>query len=174
MTVIVITGPKNSGKSTLLYNIMDEYRVKVATGGIITLGHEKRFFYNVKEDVMFPFYGEDEEYLQVGRFRISVDALNFAKQGIIRAKDNKLIFIDEIGLLEKERKGLYLAVKPVLDEDSKDKLIFMVVREGVVEELERIFDISNITVIELSEYPSKALIEEIHQRINLTLNIAES
>ncbi|MCD6171984.1 MAG: DUF2478 domain-containing protein [Thermoplasmata archaeon] len=133
---LIITGKRNSGKSTLVYNLCKkckchgvvclpvfENKMKIGTDAIDLMTGEKKIFSRIKEKA-------DYEGIEMHRYVINKNGLNHAINAIENAiKEEGIIVIDEFGYLEKEKKGYYNSVKKVL---NSNKDVIMVVRENIL------------------------------------------
>lgn len=106
-------------------------------GGVITLGQETRKFLNLNNGEERYFKEEnDQNGVSIGNFFISDKSIEFASDAIRTAKDSKIIFVDEIGILESEKKLLYEPVKALLEEiNIQDKFVLLCLRERVLPQL---------------------------------------
>ncbi len=132
-----MTGPTKIGKSTLLEKIYLALKEDYSIGGIITLGQETRKFLNLNNGEERYFKEEkDLNGISIGDFFISDKSIEFASDAIRTAKDSKIIFIDEIGILENEKKLLYEPVKTLLEKiNLQDKFVLLCLRERVLPQL---------------------------------------
>ena len=132
-----MTGPTKIGKSTLLEKIYRAMKEDYSIGGVITLGQEIRKFLNLKNGEERYFKEEnDQNGISIGDFFISDKSIEFASDAIRTSKDSKIIIIDEVGILESEKKLLYEPVKTLLEEiDIQDKLVILCLRERVLPQL---------------------------------------
>ena len=133
---LIITGKRNSGKSTLVYNLCKKCKcygviclpvfengIKIGTDAIDLMTGKKKIFSRIKEKANY-------KGIEMHRYVISKDGLNHAINAIENALTKEgIIVIDEFGYLEKEKKGYYNSVKKILNSD-KDAII--VVREDVL------------------------------------------
>ncbi len=127
----LITGPRKSGKSTLCLDILNYVRkLNFSAGGVITLQNAERWFYLIQNEQKVRFEANnDEPSVKIGKFTISKDHLNRANQSIKDGCDSDFLFIDEIGLLEMNRRGYF----PFLDMAVKRAgCNIFVIRESIV------------------------------------------
>ena len=111
--IFLITGEVNSGKSTYLYDIFQQYKDR-SPSGIIAPGV---FDNGVKTgyDVIDLATGErkrlavssppEEAYFKVGRYYFLKKSFEFAKEALTALKPDGIVFIDEIGPLELAGEG---------------------------------------------------------------------
>lgn len=93
--------------------------------------------------------------------------MNFAKNAIEMSYDSQIIFIDEVGRLERERKCLYEYVSRLIKESSirKDQIIIMIIRENLLQEILELFDIKPIKIWNLQAKPRENKVREIYEFI---------
>lgn len=147
--IFILTAPIRSGKTTSLIKWLAQ---RDDVYGILTPVVEgKRIFMNVATKDQFPMeasalrQAQGEETLLVGRFVFSKAGFEKATTIIRDAIDKKgWLVIDEIGPLELRGEGFHDILKEVLRR-RKDNVL-LVVREGLVKEVEDCFGISAILV----------------------------
>ncbi|MFP4460169.1 MAG: nucleoside-triphosphatase [Candidatus Zixiibacteriota bacterium] len=151
----IITGPINSGKSTRLFEIANSLKARgekiygiIAEGifendkkigfDIIDLdtGHRKKLARTNEKLVGF----------QLGKFHFSEKAFEFAKRAIEKGIDEKHLFIDEIGPMELDRKGYFDIFSKSLFSYTEN--IYVVVRENIMDEFLRLFEIDDFLILE--------------------------
>ena len=140
---ILMIGKKNSGKSTIAYNIFKnsdscgivclpifENGRKIGSDAIRMDDKSRVIFSRLKE--IADFSG-----IEVGKYVISNEGINFCIKAIEEGiEKGKLIVIDEFGLLEKNKKGLYEAIKKAIE--SKND-VFIIIRKRLEKDFLKIF-----------------------------------
>ena len=144
--IYILTGPIQTGKTTSLVNW--SINREDVFGILAPVVDGKRVFMNTHTREQFPMEAVPGELqtLIVGRFVFSQTNFNKAIQVIedsIPKKD--WLVIDEIGPLELRGNGFADALKGVLA--VRDKKILLVVREGWVEKVKKVFKINDSTTI---------------------------
>jgi nucleoside-triphosphatase THEP1 len=130
----IITGSKRAGKSTLCWHLLQLIRKQsVATvGGVITLQNQKRYFYLISEKKRIPFEAiNDQDFIEIGPYKIHKINLKLAIDSIRRGIGSDILFIDEIGILELQKKGYHPVLKTAV---SRNKINILVVRESILDE----------------------------------------
>ncbi len=158
-----MTGPTKIGKSTLLENIYLALKDEYSFGGVITLGQEKRKFLNLKNGEERNFKEEnDQNGITIGDFIISDKSIEFASKAIRASKDSDIIFIDEIGILENEKRCLYEPVKALLEEiNFKEKFILLCIRERVLPQLLALFKLKLDDLWRISSNPDEEILDQL-------------
>ena len=102
-------------------------------GGVITLQNSNRWIHLVLDDRKIRFEAnKDEEFIQVGKFQIHRGNMQQAIDQIERSLESDYLFVDEIGILERNRGGYY----PVLEKAfSRSEGNIFVIRESILEEI---------------------------------------
>ena len=161
--IIVISGPKGIGKSTFLFKLSKRLLNKFSLGGVITLGQEERNFLDIKTQKTSSFSDViTKKGIQIGKYFISEKALNFASDAIKHSLETEVIFIDEIGRLEAEQKGLFSDISRFFSSNEiSKKIVILGVRQEVVPILSNLFSIHPNVVKMIEERPCEELIEEI-------------
>lgn len=142
LCILVITGERGVGKSTFLEELSLNFLPEYSIGGVITLGQEQRKFLDVRTREEIPFWVEEEVLVeQIGNFKISEKALDFANSRIKEAMHSEIIFIDELGRLEAERKALFSSVKTLIHSISNSsKILILVIRKEFVIKMQKLLD----------------------------------
>jgi nucleoside-triphosphatase THEP1 len=90
----------------------------------------------------------ETEVLSIGKFLFSKTSFDKAQQIIDNAMDKKgWLIIDEIGPLEMRREGFYEILNEVLRHQPEKQKILLVIRNGMLENVNGFFDLTNATVI---------------------------
>lgn len=159
-----MTGPTKIGKSTLLEKIYLALKEEFAIGGVITLGQEKRIFIDLRNGNKRNFSEKDEEQgITIGDFLISDEAIDFASKAIIDSKDKEIIIIDEIGILESEKKCLYEPVKILLNliKSAGDKFILLCVRERVLPQILALYEMEIDDLWRINHQPNEEILDQL-------------
>jgi len=159
-----MTGPTKIGKSSLLEKIYLALKEEFSIGGVITLGQEKRIFIDLRNGDKRNFSeNEDEQGITIGNFLISDGAIDFASNAIIESKDKEIIIIDEIGILESEKKCLYEPVKTLLNsiKNARDKFILLCVRERVLPQILALYEMKIDDLWRISHQPDEEIISQL-------------
>ncbi len=136
----ILTGPVNSGKTTLLKNTLSSLNEKdLAIDGYLSEAvWEKNDFlgydlYDLKDHRHHPFIRKkgQEEWQSIGPFFFQPESLDIAKHIIRRSGKADLCVVDEVGPLELEGKGVWPAIAKVLKLSQVDFLL--VIRSSVLE-----------------------------------------
>jgi nucleoside-triphosphatase len=133
--VIILTGEKQTGKTTFLQHWVN-HRNDIA-GFLSPVVDGKRFFYNIRERVLYNMEAGDEEknVLRVGKFVFSVASFRKMSERLMdwaKETECKYIVLDEIGPLElQQQQGLYKAFIYLLDNAASSLII--VIRESLLE-----------------------------------------
>jgi nucleoside-triphosphatase len=135
--IFILTGPIRSGKTSALLRWAAD---KKSIGGILTPDiNGERVFQILPGDQTLPMLAnsEEEEVIEVGRFRFSKNSFQQAIQTIYRSLEEKKkwIVIDEIGPLELRGEGFTDVLREMLRNKERDYKILLVVREGIVEKV---------------------------------------
>lgn len=120
MKSIIITGKINSGKSTTLFEAVKT--INIHFGGFICLPkyHNKKKLFLVKllrDNTTFPLntLNNSENVIKIGNFFINTNAIKCMNKCIFEDTNvfNHLI-IDEFGLLELQKKGIFPGIEYAL------------------------------------------------------------
>ncbi|NLA92539.1 MAG: hypothetical protein GX842_03740 [Spirochaetales bacterium] len=164
MIAIVITGDKNSGKSTFTHTLcsrLDEFGI--STGGVIQIPplpdqDQKEWFLSDQstgEVRLLLTTEETQGWPRRGRFSINLDTFEWAKERLLASAEKyDFLVVDEIGPLELEGGGYHEALVELADRDEIDSsvgILLAIVRrellEKVVErynlEVSQIIDVNN-------------------------------
>ncbi len=149
---VLITGKIGSGKTRIAELIAAELEKRgIEVGGVISprvIRDHKTVGYTVRDlstGEERPFARLEPPGVPVGRFFISVDGLEFARTAITRAaQSTRVVFVDEVGRLELDDKGLADAVRKILRGKA---LPVLLVRDELSEKVRRTFAISRFIEI---------------------------
>ncbi len=159
-----MSGPTKIGKSSLLEKIYLALKEEFPIGGIITLGQEKRKFINLKNGDKRNFSeNDDEQGITIGDFLISDKAIDFASNAIKESKDKEIIIIDEIGILESEKKCLYEPVRTLLNsiKNNEEKFILLCVRERVLPQILALYEMKIDDLWRISHQPDEEILDQL-------------
>jgi len=137
MRFFIITGRRHIGKTTFLLEIIEDLKDSFTIGGVLTLGDEKKTFVNLQNGTKCDYYNENDSIKErIGNYVISEKAIKFAEQAMTTAIDSKIIIIDEFGRLEREKKGLFNAIRNLVEQirDKKGTILLMVIQIDGVDE----------------------------------------
>lgn len=142
--IFIVSGPVQSGKTTRL---MKWAKKRKDVSGIFSPVIEgKRFFMNAATNEIFPMEKNAEELsgLKVGKYILSLAAFNRANEILQNALITKSgwIIIDEIGPLELNGKGFYDTMRQIMMQKNKDCKIILVIREFLLDEILKYFEIA--------------------------------
>jgi nucleoside-triphosphatase THEP1 len=145
--IFILTGTIQSGKTT---SLMNWSAGKKNIRGILTPVIEgKRFFFNISTRQKFPMEAAgDEEKLAIGKYQFSKK--NFDKAiSVIRQNIKKpgWLVIDEIGPLELKGEAFAPTLKEVLDDSGRDSKLLLVIRESILMEAIRYFDLHDAKLV---------------------------
>lgn len=162
----IITGPKDAGKSTLCWQVLEYLnQLPVSKGGVITLQNDKKWFYLITDNSKIPFEAsETEEFIPIGHFRVHKANLERTINSIQASLDSDYLFIDEIGLLELQGSGYFPVLHKVL---SRDLGNILVVREMILNEfLSRFPQTRNYRIIPVENHATPSPLNIIKKYIN--------
>jgi nucleoside-triphosphatase THEP1 len=146
--IILLTGPVQTGKTTLLYNWV---KTKSAVAGVLTpIKDGSRFFYTPHNESWLPMEAnDDEDKLLVGRFVFSKQNFESISNQLLlwlQQPQWQYIIIDEIGPLElKQQLGFYKVLQQAAAANFTATLI-IVVRENLLTAVQEIFTKPNFAV----------------------------
>ena len=159
--VILLTGPKRSGKSTAVENW-----IKRKAGGVVGLLspiiNDKRYFKSIETGEEWAMEAaSNEEGMLVGKYNFSKPAFEKACEILIEAAKNEkaeLLVIDEIGPWELKKEVFHDTLKGILNMENGVKTILLVAREGLVNDIRKHFGIAeeNSRVMLITELLTKA------------------
>jgi nucleoside-triphosphatase THEP1 len=151
--IIILTGEKQSGKTTYLYN----FCLNNKCAGILSpIVYSKRMFFDIEKQHYFDMEASgNASYLEVGKYKFSIEAFKIAStilNNMDKASNIKYFVVDEVGPLEiNNQEGLYSSIKTILKKKFSFTLI-MVIRESLIEEAISLFKLSNPIIMHLNEF----------------------
>jgi len=166
----IITGPRRAGKSTLCMQILQYLRNhRKDAGGVITTQNSSRWIYLVQDDRKIRFEARiDEEYIQVGKFRVHRENMLQAVNHIIKSLENEFLFIDEIGILEMNKGGFYIGLEKAFLRGEGN---MFVVRESILEEILDSYTVNfDFQIIHVANRQNKASFDLITSEIDKYLS----
>ena len=94
----------------------------------------------------------NEELIEIGKYKFYKHAFDKANEILIHAWASKpgWLVIDELGKLELKGQGFFPAVKKIIAamQQQPGTNILIVVREGLVDEIARLFQLKNFSVVQ--------------------------
>ncbi len=180
--VHIITGEINSGKTTKLLSIYN--KIKNSDSFYGNEFCDNRFygdgFYSDKVYMNKKYAGQMIKQLSTGKSKVlclkrefvpegwkekdiyfdysfSQEGLEFAENIVLDLikKKSETVFIDEIGPLELKNKGFSQIFRLLLSELSKNKEIYVVIRQSCVNSVVNSFDIENYNLIKVDNMKHK-------------------
>ena len=142
LNIRIVTGSINSGKTTMVKKLLEEYRISGKTvAGVVT---EADFVNNIKSvyNVVDISSGERKllastkpisTKLKFGRFFFLEEGFCFADTVIRKGIINDILVIDEIGPLELSGQGFFKVVLWLLE--NYNGTLLLVVRENLLEQV---------------------------------------
>lgn len=173
--IFLVTGKKNSGKTTFIKDLVDILKTKNTNiGGIYSqkiLDNNEQIGYNLvdidtKRSVNFLRKNIDNDPKSIGSFRILPDAIKFGNNSL-KAETiikKQIVIIDEIGKLELSGEGWAKSLENLLIL-HKNHLVISV-REECVQNVMEKWDFKNITILKTDELDIKKTAEQIMSEIN--------
>jgi nucleoside-triphosphatase THEP1 len=172
--VFIITGPVRGGKTTFAKNLIEFFRKNnISIGGIIserlmtdsqTTGYD---VVNIETGEKEVFLQQNEEYgsEKIGRFTICPEGLAMGRAALhsLIPKEDRIIIIDEVGLLELNDKGWSECIIKLLQGQANS--ILLSVRDKFVNEVKIKFDLGDALTFNINETDyqkaGKIIIEKI-------------
>ena len=149
---ILLTGEKNSGKSTFAYNMCKnrcsgviclpvfENGIKIGSDAINLIDGKRKIFSRIKEKANY-------EGIEMHNYIISHEGMKHAIKAIeMGLKSKKMIVLDEIGNIEMKHFGYYFILKKILD---SNKNAIIIVRKSIIKKFMEEFP-GNYIIIEIS------------------------
>ena len=166
MVFYVLTGRKGEGKTFLVKNLANQLKKEgLKVKGLITLGQEEKIFVSLADNQQVSLWQDDDKLeVEIGQFKFSKRAFEFARKIIGSISNSDVVIIDEIAWLEAEKKGLYQGVKNYLknSENHKNIAIF-VVRHQIVERIEDLFGITISKVWTVKKGSNESILLELKE-----------
>lgn len=173
--VIIITGPIGAGKTNFAKQLSDMLRKNnIIAGGIITekiLDVNSTVGYDLVdieslERVIFLRQNSECGSDSIGRFTICRDAIEAGNRILrtVAAIDNKVIIIDEVGMLELNGKGWSESINSILVKAGRKLII--TVRSSFIEEVMAKWNITDPVVVDVVTGFNDKKLEEIARLIS--------
>lgn len=167
--VIILTGPVNSGKTTLLRRAVEELRKQnFNLDGFLSdavVHAKKKIGYNLldlKMNRSIPFIRKSghKDWQKVGPYFFIPEGLAWANQVIRRSSEAEILIVDEIGPLELSGKGLWPVLEKVLSQ--RVQKFFFVLRRNIVEDF---LDMAALTETKVFDIKEKKVLSLMLQEI---------
>lgn len=168
--IYMLTGEKNSGKTTMTNNIVTELsKNNIDCGGVISkkvfenntdMGYDVVDLTNGKSEILMRKSNERSAN-RIGRFILSEEGFKKGKELLTNDNNTKkqLIFVDETGQLELEGKGWYEAVNKLLE--NSDASLFIVARNGYAAQLAMRWKIDYYVLFDAKKTNTPDVVEHI-------------
>ncbi|HUU52766.1 MAG TPA: nucleoside-triphosphatase [Candidatus Heimdallarchaeota archaeon] len=136
----ILKGPVHSGKTTMLQRVTAQLKRKnITVAGFLSLYTEDKGefigydLYDLRRETRTSFIRKagKNHWQKIGSYFFIPKSLDNAQKIIRRSKNADICVVDEVGPLELEGKGLWPALKKVIDLPSPDYVL--VVRETILE-----------------------------------------
>lgn len=159
--IIIITGSRNSGKTTFIQQIISYFQVKSKKiGGFYSqkviddknlIGYD---IFDIQENKSYPFLRLKEKHSQntIGRFEIIEEGLIVGRDILAKSENMYCLCIDEIGELELKMKGWRYSLDGIIKSNTK-YLIFSVNKRSLSQVLEQLH-LEPQFIIDLDEKPT--------------------
>jgi nucleoside-triphosphatase THEP1 len=136
--IYLLTGPKNSGKSTRLLQWVEKQ--KSIIGIICPRENGKRELFSIYSNTFKEYEVDDEKrpVFKIGKYKFLKDSFDWAENELLKAWESKpqWLVIDEIGPLELQGDGFDKIVKQLLfDSNLPQSNLLIVVREDMIREV---------------------------------------
>ncbi|MEN8153430.1 MAG: nucleoside-triphosphatase [Acidobacteriota bacterium] len=150
--IYIFSGPIESGKTTKLEKWIKD-RIDVS-GILMPVLDGIRHIYSINSEKFFPVEADKnedpEKIINIGKYYFLKKLFDRGNEEIERAtkSEKKIVIIDEIGPLELRGEGFSPGLKKVKDKfEGKEKILLLVIREGLVKEVTNHFHISEYVLI---------------------------
>lgn len=135
----ILTAPVNSGKSTKLFGIYKNLILKgIKPVGFISLpvfsendkiGFEL-FEIHTNKKYSFITTAENDNFLKLGKYYIDTKIFEIVRNNFPVINNESIIFFDEFGILELQKKGWYELFDFILHNEFKE--LYIVVRQNLL------------------------------------------
>jgi len=169
--IIILTGPVNSGKTTLLKRVVEELRKQnFSLDGFLSeavVHAQEKIGYNLldlKLNKSLPFIRKSghKDWQKIGPYFFIPQGLAWANQVIRRSKEAEILIVDEIGPLELSGKGLWPVLEKALSQKAQ-KFLF-ILRRNIVEDF---LDMAAITETKVFDIEEKQVLSLMLQEITI-------
>ncbi len=157
--VNIVTGKIDSGKTTYL---LTKYNKELIGGGFISkkyfsdnqISHFTSYNLTTKQESMYCMHSDVHDKRnyhirdEIGPYFLIEETISNIEQVITKLVLNKVspIYIDEVGKLEINKKGLYLLLSNVINSNIE---FYITCREDLVQEIIEVFQIKHFNIIEV-------------------------
>lgn len=154
----ILTGPVHSGKTTLLQRVAGHLKSqKISVCGYLSLSIQENEdyigydLYDLSLETQTPFIRKegDGQWQRIGAYFFIPETLDQAQNIILHSAETDFCFIDEIGPLELEGKGVWPALEKVIDLPSPQYIL--VVRDTILKEWIEILGQSRLEIFDISD-----------------------
>ena len=164
--IIIIRGTEKTGKSTLLFNIVETLKQNnIKVGGFICpsvkendmlVGHDLLDIYNNKKVVLSRLQG-NEKMAKVGNFFFNNEGIACGKKAlnIVNFTEADVVIIDEVGPWELKNQGWAESINHLVK--SFNKPMIWVVRESIVDKVIDNWSLQNPLIIDIKEKDTDAI-----------------
>ncbi|MFO7979474.1 MAG: nucleoside-triphosphatase [Candidatus Aminicenantes bacterium] len=137
--IFILTGPRHSGKTSLLKRIVDSLiSDSVPIDGFLSFSayHNDHIIgydlFDLKKQLSLPFIRKKgkEHWDQVGSYYFVPLGLAYAKEIISQSEKSSLLIVDELGPHELKGKGLWPELRKIISKSHKNLLL--VVRKSLL------------------------------------------
>jgi nucleoside-triphosphatase THEP1 len=173
--IFIMTGSREQGKTTQLQKIIGFLKEnEIAVGGIYsprvmenneTIGYDIVDVTNNEREIFLRHPG-DENLAKIGRFSVYPSGLQKGVDSLGASSNlnNKIVIIDEAGLLELQDQGWAGSIQNLLNES--DKHLLLVVRDSFVEKIIHKWNLRQCHVYNISDYDYLAIGKSIIDQIS--------
>ncbi len=180
--VIIITGPRGKGKSTLVQELISDHSFNrfscegiVAKGFLNPDGTKDFILHNIngKEEITLASKNPVESFIEIGNYFFNPVALKSGKKILYHAikKNTQVIIIDEIGPLELDDKVWAPALKLILK--SFQGALILTIRENLIDEVINKFQISMPIILNIQINTKFEIIRDILGILNFKYNYSD-
>jgi len=136
--IFLLTGPKNSGKSTRLMNWIQ--KETNAAGIVCPRSKGKRELYSVHANNYKEFEVDNDSspVVNIGNYNFLKESFDWAENELLKTTELKpqWLVIDEVGPLELQGKGFDKVIRQLIPRpELKETNLLLVVRESLVDEV---------------------------------------
>ena len=156
--IYILTGPVHSGKTGFLKGVVQNLQeggckiagflsVSIWDGDVCT-GYD---LHDLSTRELYPFIRRagGDTWQRIGDYFFIPETLERAQDILQKTRDADLLVVDEVGPLELSGKGLWPALKDVIDRSSLNYLL--VVRENILEDVLKMLEEFDIKVFRFQD-----------------------